>query len=42
MLGTMKQTGMHNLAHVSPFGVRLLVSSPVRIDSQMQEQRCAL
>ncbi len=28
MLGIMMQTGMHNLAHVSPFGVHLLVSSP--------------
>jgi hypothetical protein len=29
MLATMMQTGMHTLAHVSPYGVRLLVSSPI-------------
>ena len=29
MQATMMQTGMHTLAHVSPYGVRLLVSSPI-------------
>ena len=27
MLGTMLQTGLHNLGDVSPFGVRMLVST---------------
>jgi len=29
MLRTMMQTGMHNLGIVSPYGVRLLVSTPI-------------
>ena len=45
MLGTMMRTGMLNLGHLSPSGVRLLVSTStisVCIDRQMQEQRYAL
>jgi len=54
MLGTMMQTGVHHLGDVSPYGVRLLVSSPINsvcIDTHVlcvhsrcrkQEQRCAL
>ncbi len=33
MLATMMQTGIHTLAHVSPYGVRLLVSSPISSDA---------
>ncbi len=40
MLRTMMQTGMHTLAHVSPYGVRLLVSTP--ITSVCVEQSCAV
>ncbi len=45
LLGTMMQTVMLNLDHLSPFGVRLLVSTPivsVCLNGQMQEQMCAL
>ena len=40
ILGTMMQTGMHKFGDVSPFGVRLLVSSPIS-SVCIESQACA-